>query len=714
MNSNMIEQQGFIDILKEMIMDENQMVVSNVIAALQEIGKNSGSEWSVDSKMVRPLLGALDGSNEWGQIFIMDAISTYVPTDSKEAENVCERIANKMTNKNPAVVMAAAKTILKHLEIVNPQIAQVYCKRLSPPLISIVLSNSTKKDYEIQYITLRCINLIVQKYPHLFVMQLRTFYCSYDEPIYIKLEKLEIMLMLVNETNVIDILVELKEYALSADIEFVRKAVNAFGRCALKLEKVADRCVKQLVELIELGQNYIVQEACIVMKDLFRKYPQKYLPVITKLCDNLSTLDDSNAKAAMIWIIGEYNTLITNSTELIEEFMETFADEHLSVQLALLTATVKLFISQQNSQELVQKALTEASNSPSYDIRDRAHIYWRILFNHPEDAEAIITSQRDVITTSTLNLHSQVLQNLLGQLGDLSSVYQKMPASFVVKLKKQGVSAKLEEEEAGSEISDLLVFDGGSSNIIGSGSRTVLGFDDGTTKKEKTKDIFAIGKQTIPINKLVALPKTPTDMQVDATLMYESGNLFLQLEITNKSPLTMTNFQMQFNKNVFGLVPGQLNIDFIPPNKRWGALLPIGFIPPEITSPVSSRLEIAIANSTQQVYFYVLELPTNLLLKEQIINVESCANLWITLQHSSSKEYKLTTFESIFNKYPTIYLVARKETKDKVLLMYSLKFVNDIDVMMEITVGNKNSKVVIKSSDKQYIQFVFKFLDTLL
>ncbi|KAL7712013.1 Clathrin/coatomer adaptor adaptin-like N-terminal domain-containing protein [Entamoeba marina] len=186
-----------------------------------------------------------------------------------------------MTNKNPAVVMAAAKTILKHLEIVNPQIAQVYCKRLSPPLISIVLSNSTKKDYEIQ-----------------------TFYCSYDEPIYIKLEKLEIMLMLVNETNVIDILVELKEYALSADIEFVRKAVNAFGRCALKLEKVADRCVKQLVELIELGQNYIVQEACIVMKDLFRKYPQKYLPVITKLCDNLSTLDDSNAKAAMIWIIG--------------------------------------------------------------------------------------------------------------------------------------------------------------------------------------------------------------------------------------------------------------------------------------------------------------------------------------------------------------------------------------------------------------------------
>ncbi|EKE40346.1 hypothetical protein ENUP19_0191G0009 [Entamoeba nuttalli] len=710
-----IEQHGFLNTLRDMLLDDNQMVVSNVIAALHEIGNNGGKEWIIEEKMVRPLLSALDGSNEWGQVYIMDAIATYIPKESKEAENICERVINKLTHNNPSVVMAAAKIVLKHLEVISPQIANIYCKRLSAPLVSIVLSNSSKHDYEIQYITLRCINLIIQKYPHLFSNQLRTFYCSYDEPIYIKIEKLEIMLMLVNESNVMDILVELKEYALSADIEFVRKSVQAFGKCALKLEKVADRCVKQLVELIELGQNYIVQEACIVMKDLFRKYPQKYLPVIAKLCDNLNTLDDPNAKAAMIWIIGEYNQLITNSFDLLNEFMNSFADEPLNVQLALLTASVKLFIQQPDSQDLVQKALSEASNSASFDIRDRAHIYWRILFDHPQQTHDIMLKERDVITFQTQQLHPQILNSLISELGELSAVYQKVPASFVVKLKKIGVSAKLDEEEGGSEMSDLLCFDGGSSNLIGTASKNVLDFDEDTSKRnDSMKDIFSIGKQTVPINRLVALPKTPTDMKVDASLIYEGGSLFLQLEITNNSPLTMTNFQMQFNKNVFGLVPGQLNIDAIPPNKRWGALLPVGLIPPEITTPVSSRLEVAIANSTQQIYFYVLEMPIGLLMKEQSqVDIANCANLWNSLPNTMSKEYKGSGLELKLQKLSTFILVATKKANDKELLMYTIKFLNDIDVMVEITSTSKGYKILAKCIDKQYLSFIFKFFDGL-
>lgn len=715
MNPSLMESQGFITTLKEMIFDDNQMVVSNVIACLHEIGKSSGQEWKIEQSHVRPLLSAIEGSNEWGQVYIMEALSTYIPKEPKEAENICERIIPRLTHNNPAVVMSAAKIVLRHLEVIQPSMAQSYCQRLTSPLVTIVLTNSSKHDYEIQYITLRCINLIAQKYPHMFTSQLRTFYCSYDEPIYIKLEKLEILLMLVNDTNVTEILVELKEYALSADIEFVRKAIQAFGKCALKLQKVADRCVKQLVELIELGHNYIVQEACIVMKDLFRKYPQKYLPVIAKLCENSQTLDDPNAKAAMIWIIGEYNQLITNSVEILSEFMETFADEPINVQLALLTATIKLFIQQPESQDLVQKALQEASNSQSYDIRDRAHMYWRILFDFPEETKAILTQEKEVITYQSQELHSQILTTLLTQLGELSSVYQKVPAMFVVKLKKMGVTIKLDEEEAGSEISDLLCQDGGSSNLIITQQSNVLDFDDDASKNKKAKDIFSTGKMdSIPINKLIPLPKTPTDMKVEASLMFEGGSLFLQLEIINNSPLSMTNFQMQFNKNVFGLVPGQLNIDYIPPGKRWGALLPVGMIPPEITSPVSTRLEVAIANSTQQIYFYILEMPIHLLFAQQgSINVTDSAKLWNGLQNHMVKEYKGQGLENKLNRIPSMILIASKKMKDREMLMYSLRFINNVEIMIEINAGAKNYKVTAKCEDKQYLPIFFRFLDAL-
>jgi AP-1 complex subunit beta-1 len=68
---------------------------------------------------------------------------------------------------------------------------------------------------------------------------------------------------------------ELKEYATEVDVEFVRKAVRAIGRCAIKLDRAAEKCIKVLLELIQTKVNYVVQEAIIVIKDIFRKYPNR-------------------------------------------------------------------------------------------------------------------------------------------------------------------------------------------------------------------------------------------------------------------------------------------------------------------------------------------------------------------------------------------------------------------------------------------------------
>ena len=87
------------------------------------------------------------------------------------------------------------------------------------------------------------------------------------------MEKLEIMIKLASERNVDQVLMELKEYATEVDVEFVRRAVRAIGRCAIKLERAAERCINVLLELIQTKVNYVVQEAVIVIKDIFRKFP---------------------------------------------------------------------------------------------------------------------------------------------------------------------------------------------------------------------------------------------------------------------------------------------------------------------------------------------------------------------------------------------------------------------------------------------------------
>ena len=49
-------------------------------------------------------------------------------------------------------------------------------------------------------------------------------------------------------------------------MDFVRKSVRAIGRCAIKVEQAAERCVSTLLDLIQTKVNYVVQEAIVVIK----------------------------------------------------------------------------------------------------------------------------------------------------------------------------------------------------------------------------------------------------------------------------------------------------------------------------------------------------------------------------------------------------------------------------------------------------------------
>lgn len=64
----------------------------------------------------------------------------------------------------------------------------------------------------------------------------------------------------------LQVLAELKEYATEVDVDFVRRSVRAIGRCAIKIESAAERCIDTLVDLIQTKVNYVVQEAIVVIK----------------------------------------------------------------------------------------------------------------------------------------------------------------------------------------------------------------------------------------------------------------------------------------------------------------------------------------------------------------------------------------------------------------------------------------------------------------
>lgn len=213
----------------------------------------------------------------------------------------------------------------------------------------------------------------------------------------------------------------------------MRKSVRAIGRCAIKVEQAAEKCVSTLIELIQTKVNYVVQEAIVVIKDIFRKYPNRYENIISTLCENLDSLDEPEARASMIWIIGEYAERIDNADELLQSFLDGFQDENSLVQLQLLTAIVKLFLKKPTeTQELVQNVLTlTTQDTDNPDLRDRGYIYWRLLSTDAAAAKDVVLAEKPLISEETDLLEPTLLDELICHISSLASVYHKPPNAFV-------------------------------------------------------------------------------------------------------------------------------------------------------------------------------------------------------------------------------------------------------------------------------------------
>ena len=463
LNPVLAVEEGFIETLQEMVGDSNPMVVANAVTALVEINEVAPETKAlvVTSTLLKKMLLALNECTEWGRVTILTTLAEYQAQDTKEAEHICERVSPQFQHVNPSVVLAAVKAVFMHVQhIESSQLRQQYIKRMSPPLVTLVSSQP-----EVQYVALKNIDLLLQKQPGILDKELRVFFCKYNDPPYLKLTKLEIMVRIANHTNADQLLNELKEYAMEVDMDFVKKAIRAIGQVAIKIEECAEKAVNVLLELINTKVGYVVQEVIVVIKDIFRRYPG-YEGIIPTLCQCIDDLDDPDARGSLIWIVGEYAEKISNAGDILAGFVDGFNEEFTQVrvptitqnsshmltiaqtQLQIITAVVKLFLKKPDeSQGLVQKVLQAATaESDNPDIRDRAYVYWRLLSSDPQIAKNVVLSARPPITSTIPVLPGPLLDSLLPHLSTLASVYHKPPSAFLGQGRASALQAAAIEE----------------------------------------------------------------------------------------------------------------------------------------------------------------------------------------------------------------------------------------------------------------------------
>lgn len=598
-NATLATEEGFIHELQELLGDGNPVVVANAVAALSEIAQVSQtpSVLSLTPQTVSRFLSAMAECTEWGQIFILDAIASYTPTNSEEADVMADRILPRLQHANPAVVLSAVKIIVQLMPRLDADEKRFFLiKKMRAPLVTLLTSQP-----ELQFVALRNIALLVREYPTLLSGDVRVFFASYADPLYVKSEKLNILVKLTDSSNVDAVLTELMEYTGEVDVVFAQKAVESIAQISLNMPMYTSRCVSLLSDLLRRNVVHITEQIALALKDILRVYPDQFDEVIIQLCGAADIIDDPNSKASLVWIIGEHANRIPTAVNMLEVVLESIAEETVSVQLQMLTACVKAYLMRgpeaKNLVDMVLKYGTEESEH--VDVRDRGFIYLRIISGGFDSAQQVVLSNKYGINNRQSELPVELQKELLRSLSSIASIYHKPGKAFEGARRKGSLAQPMGDLMAEEDLLGIDEKDGESTinvtqpaimdtaesakkgmgdslldDILGDTAPKALPPPESSPSDGDLLSDLGIGAISISVQpKKVSAASTSTKKELlsadrgrglsirGGLSQGTDGSFALDLELHNNSPAAMTGFAIQFNKNAFGLVPsGGLDI----------------------------------------------------------------------------------------------------------------------------------------------------------
>ncbi|CAL0319222.1 unnamed protein product [Lupinus luteus] len=426
--------------LKHLLLnDPDTQVVTNCLSALQEIWTLESTtseeaarerETLLSKPVVYYLLNRIKEFNEWAQCLVLELVTKYIPSDNSEIFDIMNLLEDRLQHANGAVVLATTKIFL-HLTLSMADVHQQVYERIKAPLLTQVSSGSPEQSYAI----LSHLHLLVLRAPYIFASDYKHFYCQYNEPSYVKKLKLEMLTAVANESNTYEIVTELCEYAANVDIPIARESIRAVGKIALQQYDV-NAIVDRLLQFLEMEKDYVTSETLVLVKDLLRKYPQWSQDCIA-VVGNISSknVQEPKAKAALIWMLGEYSQDMQDAPYVLESLVENWDEEHSAeVRLHLLTAVMKCFFKRPpETQKALGAALAAGIADFHQDVHDRALFYYRLLKCKVSVAESVVNPPKQAVSVFADTQSNEIKDRIFDEFNTLSVVYQKPSYMFTDK-----------------------------------------------------------------------------------------------------------------------------------------------------------------------------------------------------------------------------------------------------------------------------------------
>nr|XP_020472873.1 AP-4 complex subunit beta-1 [Monopterus albus] len=370
--------------LYSLLRDPDPVVMVNCLRALEEILKEEGGV-AINKPITHHLLNRLKECDIWGQCEVLRILQRYQPQSEDELFDILSLLDASLVSPHPPV-MAATLSLFPTLCAVS--LAAV--ERFRAPLLAACGSASR----EMRFTALCHIQLLLRSLPGLMCAHYKRFFCGYAEPAYIKQRKMQVLVELVNDETVAMLLDELKGYCTDVNADTAQAAISAIGRIG---RSYSDRCLEILTGLLGLKQEHITSAVVRTMRDLVWVCPQCSDTVCLGLEGCEETLQDSQGRQALLWLLGMYGERVSSAPYTLEVFIDGVRSEaSLGVKMELLTATMRLFLCRPaETQDMLGRLLHYCiEEETDMCVHDQALLYYRLLHCGIEETRKVLQGRR--------------------------------------------------------------------------------------------------------------------------------------------------------------------------------------------------------------------------------------------------------------------------------------------------------------------------------
>ncbi|XP_075709954.1 AP-4 complex subunit beta-1 isoform X2 [Rhinoderma darwinii] len=379
---------AIVNELYSLLRDPDPIVLVNSLRALEEILRGEGGV-VINKPIAHHLLNRTADLDQWGQSEVLTFLLRYKPRSEEEMFDILNILDNYLKSTHINVVMGATKLFLV-LAKEFPHVQSDVLVRLKVPLLAACISESR----EMCFAALCHVREILRSFPGHFSNHYKKFFCSYNDPHYIKNQKIDILCELVNDENVHSILEELRVCCTDVSTQLAHTAVFAIGRIA---RTYSEKCVKILAGLLEYKQEHITSAVMQTFRDLIWLCPQCTTLVCQAVPGCEENIQDNEGKQALIWLLGMHGELIPNAPYILEDYADNVKTEiSPTVKMELLTALVRLFVSrpaecQDMLGRLIYYCIEEETNMA---VRDRGLFYYRLLSSGINEVKKVLSGPK--------------------------------------------------------------------------------------------------------------------------------------------------------------------------------------------------------------------------------------------------------------------------------------------------------------------------------